>query len=136
MDAESGNAVAFATGKVQIFNIINRQAKSFCLLFCSVFLLLSFSKWRNKGGQLIKSFYFEGFFTFYFLYMFRKLSVICFQVARRKEREAAAAQKGATVAMSKLSVMGPSVNIEDRYRFMIAASNMKREGAADSAWDD
>lgn len=34
------------------------------------------------------------------------------------------------------SVMGPSINIEDKYRFMIAASNMKREGAADSAWDD
>lgn len=58
------------------------------------------------------------------------------KVTRRKEREAAAAQKGATVVTSKLSMMGPSVNIEDKYRFMIAASNMKREGAADSAWDD
>lgn len=38
--------------------------------------------------------------------------------------------------MSK-SITGPtSVNIEDKYRFMIANSNMKREGAADSAWDD
>ncbi|XP_044486749.1 DEAD-box ATP-dependent RNA helicase 20-like [Mangifera indica] len=58
------------------------------------------------------------------------------KVARRKEREAAAAHKGARITMSK-SITGPtSVNIEDKYRFMIANSNMKREGAADSAWDD
>ncbi|KAJ0007814.1 hypothetical protein Pint_30651 [Pistacia integerrima] len=58
------------------------------------------------------------------------------KVARRKEREAAAAYKGARITMSK-SMMGPtSINIEDKYRFMIATSNIKREGAADSAWDD
>ncbi|ONH99629.1 hypothetical protein PRUPE_6G040300 [Prunus persica] len=59
------------------------------------------------------------------------------KTARRKEREAAAAQKHARVALSKCSITGPtSVNIEDKYRFMIADSNSKREGAADSAWDD
>ncbi|XP_021806842.1 DEAD-box ATP-dependent RNA helicase 20-like isoform X1 [Prunus avium] len=59
------------------------------------------------------------------------------KTARRKEREAAAAQKQARVALSKCSITGPtSVNIEDKYRFMIADSNSKREGAADSAWDD
>lgn len=105
-------------------------------VFVQFLPLLFFCQVRNKGGQLIKRFYFEGFFTFLFLSIFSKLGTICFQVARRKEREAAAAQKGATVATSKLSMMGPSVNIEDKYRFMIAASNMKREGAADSAWDD
>lgn len=37
--------------------------------------------------------------------------------------------------MSKL--VGPtSLNIEDKYRFMIASSSIKGEGAADSAWDD
>lgn len=39
--------------------------------------------------------------------------------------------------MSKLTMNGTgSMNIEDKYRFMIAASNVKKEGAADSAWDD
>lgn len=65
------------------------------------------------------------------------ISAINYQTARRKEREAAAAQKHARVALSKCSITGPtSVNIEDKYRFMIADSNSKREGAADSAWDD
>ncbi|KAK4274935.1 hypothetical protein QN277_018092 [Acacia crassicarpa] len=59
------------------------------------------------------------------------------KVARRKEKEAAAAQKEAKIALSKnLSSGAASIAIEDKYRFMIAASNMKREGAADSAWDD
>lgn len=59
------------------------------------------------------------------------------KVARRKEREAAAAQKEARNALSKLALMGPtSINIEDKYRFMIAPSNVKSAGAADSAWDD
>ncbi|KAF5470321.1 hypothetical protein F2P56_010841 [Juglans regia] len=59
------------------------------------------------------------------------------KVARRKEREEAAAQKEARTALSKLSLMGPTeISIEDKYRFMIAASNNKGEGAADSAWDD
>uniref|UniRef100_A0A803PVP8 RNA helicase n=1 Tax=Cannabis sativa TaxID=3483 RepID=A0A803PVP8_CANSA len=59
------------------------------------------------------------------------------KVARRKEKEAAVAQKEARMALSKLSMMGPnSLNIEDKYRFMIASSNIKREGSADSAWDD
>ncbi|KAF3454793.1 hypothetical protein FNV43_RR05241 [Rhamnella rubrinervis] len=59
------------------------------------------------------------------------------KVARRKEREAAAAHKEARVSLSNLSMNGPtSINIEDKYRFMIASSDIKREGAADSAWDD
>ena len=59
------------------------------------------------------------------------------QDARRKEREAAASHKEARTALSNLSVMGPRpINIEDKYMFMIAASNVKGEGAADSAWDD
>ncbi|KAJ7959946.1 DEAD-box ATP-dependent RNA helicase [Quillaja saponaria] len=59
------------------------------------------------------------------------------KVARRKEREAAAAQKEAKTALSTLSAGGPApINIEDKYRFMITVSNTKKEGAADSAWDD
>ncbi|CAN6697303.1 unnamed protein product [Malus baccata var. baccata] len=58
------------------------------------------------------------------------------KTARRKEKEAAVAEKQARVA-SKSSIAGPtSVNIEDKYRFMFADSNNKKEGAADSAWDD
>ncbi|XP_028768863.1 ATP-dependent RNA helicase DBP2 isoform X1 [Neltuma alba] len=59
------------------------------------------------------------------------------KVARRKEKEAAAAQKEAKIALSKNLAFGnASIAIEDKYRFMITASNNKREGAADSAWDD
>lgn len=59
------------------------------------------------------------------------------QVARRKEKEAAAAQKEANIALSKqLGLGAASMNIEDKYKFMITATNTKREGAADSAWDD
>ncbi|KAA8550450.1 hypothetical protein F0562_002134 [Nyssa sinensis] len=39
------------------------------------------------------------------------------KVARRKEREAAAAQREANTALSKLSLVGPTaINIEDKYR--------------------
>ncbi|KAH1196882.1 ATP-dependent RNA helicase ddx23 [Glycine max] len=59
------------------------------------------------------------------------------KVARRKEKEAAAAQKEANIALSKqLGLGAASMNIEDKYKFMITATNTKREGAADSAWDD
>ncbi|XP_010253045.1 PREDICTED: ATP-dependent RNA helicase DBP2-like [Nelumbo nucifera] len=59
------------------------------------------------------------------------------KVARRKEREAAAAQKEARLALSRLSMTGPtSINIEDKYRYMLAPTNIKKEGAADDAWDD
>ncbi|CAL5388328.1 unnamed protein product [Camellia sinensis] len=59
------------------------------------------------------------------------------KVARRKEREAATAQKEARTALSKLSLVGPtSINVEDKYRYMIAPSMIKTEGAADGAWDD
>ncbi|XP_042502472.1 DEAD-box ATP-dependent RNA helicase 20-like [Macadamia integrifolia] len=59
------------------------------------------------------------------------------KVARRKEREAAAAQREARDSLSKLSVLGPaSINIEDKYRYMLTPTSMKKEGAADDAWDD
>ncbi|KAI4306291.1 hypothetical protein L6164_029579 [Bauhinia variegata] len=59
------------------------------------------------------------------------------KVARRKEKEAAAAQKEAKNGLSKHSGFGAaSINIEDKYKFMITSSDIKREGAADSAWDD
>ncbi|XP_043725422.1 DEAD-box ATP-dependent RNA helicase 20-like [Telopea speciosissima] len=59
------------------------------------------------------------------------------KVARRKEREAAAAQREAKLSLSKLSVLGPaSINIEDKYRYMLTPTIMKKEGAADDAWDD
>ncbi|XP_068669310.1 DEAD-box ATP-dependent RNA helicase 20-like [Aristolochia californica] len=59
------------------------------------------------------------------------------KVARKKEREAAAAHREARLALSKLSVNGPaSINIEDKYKYMFTPTNMKREGAADEAWDD
>lgn len=57
------------------------------------------------------------------------------KAARRKEREAAASQNEARNALSK--VMGSTcINIEDKYRFMIAPSVITSEGAADGAWDD
>ncbi|TMX04600.1 hypothetical protein EJD97_006807 [Solanum chilense] len=58
------------------------------------------------------------------------------KTARRKEREAAAAEKEARSELSKLSLVGSTVNVEDKYRHMIAPSMMKKEGAADDAWDD
>ncbi|CAJ1960613.1 unnamed protein product [Sphenostylis stenocarpa] len=58
------------------------------------------------------------------------------KVARRKEKEAAT-QKEANIALSKQVGLGAaSINIEDKYKFMITTTNIKREGAADSAWDD
>ncbi|CAJ1960615.1 unnamed protein product [Sphenostylis stenocarpa] len=58
------------------------------------------------------------------------------KVARRKEKEAAA-QKEANIDLSKqLGLGAASINIEDKYKFMITSTNTKREGAADSAWDD
>ncbi|KVI03708.1 DNA/RNA helicase, DEAD/DEAH box type, N-terminal [Cynara cardunculus var. scolymus] len=56
------------------------------------------------------------------------------KVARRKEREAAAAQKEARIAQSKLPPT--SINVEDKYKYMIATEMIKKEGAADDAWDD
>ncbi|XP_076886479.1 DEAD-box ATP-dependent RNA helicase 52A-like [Bidens hawaiensis] len=54
------------------------------------------------------------------------------KVARRKEREAAAAHKE---AQSKLPPT--SINVEDKYKYMIApAAMLKKEGSADDAWDD
>ncbi|KAH7564723.1 hypothetical protein JRO89_XS09G0014100 [Xanthoceras sorbifolium] len=112
-DAESGNAIAFATGKVKICNIMITffpVAKCFNSTLPAVLFVLTSTRHLLSGG---------------------------IQIARRKEREAAAVQKGARIAMSKLAMNGPaSITIEDKYRFMIAASDTKKEGAADSAWDD
>ncbi|CAH1418023.1 unnamed protein product [Lactuca virosa] len=61
------------------------------------------------------------------------------KVARRKEREAAAAQKEARMAQSKLPATISSINVEDKYKYMISpAPNamIKNEGSADDAWDD
>ncbi|CAL0308968.1 unnamed protein product [Lupinus luteus] len=65
------------------------------------------------------------------------LSFATGKFARRKEKEAAAAQKEANIAVSKnMGIGAASVNIEDKYKFMMSASNNKGEGTADSAWDD
>lgn len=57
--------------------------------------------------------------------------------ARRKEKEAAIAQKEARNALSKVSLTGATaLNVEDKYKFMLAPSSIKKEGAADDAWDD
>nr|XP_043611045.1 ATP-dependent RNA helicase DBP2-like [Erigeron canadensis] len=56
------------------------------------------------------------------------------KVARRKEREAAIAQKEARISQSKLSPT--SINVEDKYKYMIAPAMIKKEGSADDAWDD
>ncbi|KAK1353126.1 DNA/RNA helicase, DEAD/DEAH box type, N-terminal [Heracleum sosnowskyi] len=59
------------------------------------------------------------------------------KVARRKEREAVAAQKEARTALSKQPSIGSmSVNVEDKYKYMIAPTIVKKEGSADDAWDD
>ncbi|KAK4408767.1 ATP-dependent RNA helicase DBP2 [Sesamum angolense] len=57
--------------------------------------------------------------------------------ARRKEKEAIAAQKEAKVELSKLSLVGSTgINVEDKYRHMITPAVIRKEGAADDAWDD
>ncbi|PIA37424.1 hypothetical protein AQUCO_03000183v1 [Aquilegia coerulea] len=59
------------------------------------------------------------------------------KVARRKEREAAAAHREARNGLSKLTVVSPtSINVEDKYKYMLAPTDMKGEGAADEAWED
>lgn len=58
-------------------------------------------------------------------------------MARRKEREAAAAERESRLASSKLNVNGPTaINVEEKYRYMLAPAMVKREGAVDDAWDD
>lgn len=59
------------------------------------------------------------------------------QVARKKEREAASVHREARLALSRLSMNGPaSINIEDKYRYMLTTTSLKKEGAADDAWND
>lgn len=59
------------------------------------------------------------------------------KVARRKEREAAAAQKDARATLSKQPSSGSmSISVEDKYKYMIAPTMVKKEGSADDAWDD
>ncbi|KAM7501702.1 hypothetical protein LguiB_000606 [Lonicera macranthoides] len=97
-DVQSGNTVAFATGK------------------CGM-KLLGRAWIRNRPRTL------QG--------------PALHRVARRKEREAAAAQKEARTALSKTPSMGStSINIEDKYKYMITPSTIKTDGAADGAWDD
>ncbi|KAL8531300.1 hypothetical protein ACS0TY_008062 [Phlomoides rotata] len=65
------------------------------------------------------------------------LSFATGKTARRKEREAIAAHKEAKDTLSKQSLVGPTgINVEDKYRHMIAPAISKKEGAADDAWDD
>ncbi|KAG1338160.1 DEAD-box ATP-dependent RNA helicase 20-like [Cocos nucifera] len=59
------------------------------------------------------------------------------KIARKKEREAAAAHREARLALSRLSLNGPaSINIEDKYRYMLTTASLKKEGAADDAWNE
>ena len=59
------------------------------------------------------------------------------QVARRMEKEAAAAHKEARIALSKVSLLGTApLNVEDKYKHMIFPAMARKEGAADDAWDD
>nr|XP_010922760.1 LOW QUALITY PROTEIN: ATP-dependent RNA helicase DBP2-like [Elaeis guineensis] len=59
------------------------------------------------------------------------------KIARKKEREAAAVHREARLALSRLSLNGPaSINIEDKYRYMLTTTSLKKEGAADDAWND
>lgn len=60
------------------------------------------------------------------------------KIARRKEREEAAAHKDSRITLSKLSLTSnsSSINMEDKYRYMISPSMIKAEGSADGAWDD
>lgn len=65
------------------------------------------------------------------------ISLVDFQIARRKEREAAAAKKEERVALSKVSLVGTAtINVEDKYRHMISPAIARADGAADGAWDD
>ncbi|KAK7290337.1 hypothetical protein RIF29_04672 [Crotalaria pallida] len=64
------------------------------------------------------------------------LSFATGKVARRKEKEAAAAQKENIALSRHFGIGATSINIEDKYKFMITASSNKGEGIADSAWDD
>lgn len=65
------------------------------------------------------------------------LSFATGKTARRKEREALAAQKEASHTLSKLSLVGSAaINVEDKYRHMIVPGVTRKEGAADDAWDD
>ncbi|CDP20487.1 unnamed protein product [Coffea canephora] len=59
------------------------------------------------------------------------------KVARRMEKEAAAAHKEARIALSKVSLLGTApLNVEDKYKHMIFPAMARKEGAADDAWDD
>ncbi|GAA0185090.1 RNA helicase [Lithospermum erythrorhizon] len=58
------------------------------------------------------------------------------KTARRKEKETPAAHREARTTMSKVSTAGvTTINVEDKYRHMLAPPMIKK-GAADDAWDD
>ncbi|KAM0933609.1 putative RNA helicase [Dioscorea sansibarensis] len=60
------------------------------------------------------------------------------KAARKKEREAAAAaQREARLALSKITLNGPAlINVDEKYRYMLTPTTSKQEGVADDAWDD
>ncbi|XP_038980829.1 DEAD-box ATP-dependent RNA helicase 20-like [Phoenix dactylifera] len=59
------------------------------------------------------------------------------KIARNKEREAVTLHREARLALSRLSLNGTaSINIEDKYQYMLTTTSVKKEGAADGAWND
>lgn len=61
------------------------------------------------------------------------------QTARRKEKEAAAAQRDEKNLFSKVSLDGPSsINVDEKYKHMLVPTTTKKVGvgSADDAWDD
>lgn len=61
------------------------------------------------------------------------------QTARRKEKEAAAAQREENSLLSKVTLDGPtSINVDEKYKHMLVLTTTKKVGvgSADDAWDD
>ncbi|KAH7657596.1 ATP-dependent RNA helicase DDX5/DBP2 protein [Dioscorea alata] len=59
------------------------------------------------------------------------------KAARKKEREAAAAQREARLTLSNITLNGPAlINVDEKYRYMLTPTTTKHEGVADDAWDD
>ncbi|KAJ0964668.1 hypothetical protein J5N97_025806 [Dioscorea zingiberensis] len=58
------------------------------------------------------------------------------KTARKKEREAAAAQREARVTLSKISLNDSTINVDEKYRYMLTPTTPKQVGVADDAWDD
>ncbi|XP_039144027.1 DEAD-box ATP-dependent RNA helicase 52A-like [Dioscorea cayenensis subsp. rotundata] len=59
------------------------------------------------------------------------------KAARKKEREAVAAQREARLTLSNITLNGPAlINVDEKYRYMLTPTTTKQEGVADDAWDD